>query len=266
MYLKRYFDIEIWKEVELKSPFKEKHKLFVSNYGNLRKINLDTDNEISIKQALTEGYPSFSLSVFTEQSENDKIYLSEARQAITVIRNEIRTLNKQLKECDGKNADFYKVSKKIDIKEDLLNSTKSAYQKKYRKIENARRKSFGILTHRLVAQYFIEQPSAKHIFVAHLDFDKTNNHHSNLQWMTLEENTKHQQKSPYVIKAKAIANINRPVRITRSKLTVHQVMVIKKKINEDVPLAKLAKRFKVSETQILRIKRGINWANIAPAR
>jgi hypothetical protein len=56
------------------------------------------------------------------------------------------------------------------------------------------------------------------------------------------------------------------VRITRSKLTIHQVMVIKKKINEDVPLRKLAKRYNVSETQLLRIKRGINWANIAPAR
>ncbi|GAA4773023.1 MULTISPECIES: HNH endonuclease [Flavobacterium] len=266
MYLKRYFDEEIWKEVELKSPFKEKHKVFVSNYGNLRKINLDTNTEISIKQALTEGYPSFGLSVFTEQSENDKVYLSETRQAIAAIRNEIRALNKKLKQCDGKNADYYRISKEIDSKEDLLYSSKKSYQKKYRKIENARRKNFGALTHRLVALNFIEQPTEKHSFVAHLDFDKLNNHHSNLKWMTSEENIKHQQNSPYVIKAKAIANINRSGRITRSKLSIHQVMMIKKKINEDVPLRKLAKRYNVSETQLLRIKRGINWANIAPAR
>lgn len=266
MYLKRYYDEEIWKEVELKSPFKEKFKLFVSNYGNLRKLTLETNSEISIKPSLTEGYPSFNLSVFSDQSEPDKEYLFDARNKILDFKNEIRTLNKQLKECDGKNADYYRILKEIEIKENFLDSFKKTYQKKYRKIENNRRHIFGTLVHRLVAISFVEKPTNEHKFVAHLDFDKLNNHHSNLKWMTSDENIKHQQNSPYVIKAKAIANINRPVRITRSKLTIHQVMLIKKQINEDVPLRKLAKRYKVSETQLLRIKRGINWSNIAPAK
>lgn len=266
MYLKRYFDEEIWKEIELKSPFKEKYQLFVSNYGNLKKITLDTNIEKPIKQGLTEGYPSFNISAFTEQSEEEKNYLTEARSEIFTIKKEISILNKELKKCDGKNADYYRISKEIDLKENFLDSTKKVYHKKYRKIENKRRHIFGGLTHRFVAIYFLEKKPKEYSFVAHLDFDKLNNHHSNLQWMNQVENTKHQQNSPLVIKAKAIANINRPVRITRSKLTIHQVMVIKKQINQEVPLSKLAKRYKVSETQLLRIKRGINWGNIEPAK
>lgn len=266
MYLKRYHDNEVWKEVELKSPFKARYRLFVSNHGKLKKIDLNTNEEKAITEARTEGYPSFNLSVYFPHTENDIVYLTETRANIFSIRMSISKLKKELTTCDGKDARYYDILKEIENTDSNLETVRKKYQSKLKKIENSRRKNFGALTHRLVAQYFIEQPSAKHIFVAHLDFDKANNHHSNLKWMTSEENIKHQQNSPYVIKAKAIANINRPVRITRSKLTIHQVMVIKKKINEDVPLRKLAKRYNVSETQLLRIKRGINWANIAPAR
>ncbi len=266
MYLKRYFDEEIWKEVELKSPFMERYKLFVSNYGNAKKIDLKDNTEKLISQAKTEGYPSFNFSVFSPQTEKDKEYLINARADIFSLRMSISKLNKELQKCDGKNALYYEILKKIEKIEIDLEKHRKKYQSKLRKIENKRRKSFSTLTHRLVAKYFVNQKSLKHTFVAHLDFDKTNNHHSNLQWMTQDENTIHQQKSPYVIKAKAIANINRPVRITRSKLSIHQVMVIKKQISEDVPLRKLAKRYNVSETQLLRIKRGINWANIEAAK
>ncbi len=100
--------------------------------------------------------------------------------------------------------------------------------------------------------------------MAHLDFDKENNHHSNLKWMTQKENSEHQKHSPYVIKSKA--NVIGTGRITRQKLTVRQVMIIKKRISEDMPLRTLAKRYKVSETQLLRIKRGINWGNVPAAR
>lgn len=266
MYLKRYFDEEVWKEVNLTSPFMERYLLLVSNYGNLKKIDLTTNEEKTINQATTEGYPSFNFSVFLPHTEEETAYLTQARAEIASIKKEITLLRRDLKTCDGKDARFYKISKAIDKTESSLETVKKKYNVKLRKIENGRRKIFGSLTHRIVALTFMEQPTKKHSFVAHLDFDKLNNHHSNLKWMTQKENTEHQQKSPHVIKAKAIANINRPVRITRSKLTIHQVMVIKKQINEEVPLSKLAKRYNVSETQLLRIKRGINWANIPAAR
>ena len=67
MYLKRYFDEEIWKEVELKSPFRERYKLFVSNHGNAKKIDFNTNEEKEITEAKTEGYPSFNFSVYLPQ-------------------------------------------------------------------------------------------------------------------------------------------------------------------------------------------------------
>ena len=42
-------------------------------------------------------------------------------------------------------------------------------------------------------------------------------------------------------------------------------MILKKRMNEGVSLRELAKRNKVTETQLLRIKRGINWGKVAAA-
>jgi Mor family transcriptional regulator len=39
-------------------------------------------------------------------------------------------------------------------------------------------------------------------------------------------------------------------------------MLLKKLLNEGKPIKQLVKLFKVSDTQIFRIKRGENWANI----
>lgn len=43
-------------------------------------------------------------------------------------------------------------------------------------------------------------------------------------------------------------------------------MLIKKRLNEGKSLSILAKQFKVTTTQLSRIKRGINWNDIQAAR
>ena len=42
-------------------------------------------------------------------------------------------------------------------------------------------------------------------------------------------------------------------------------MLMKKLINQGKPMKQLVKLFKVTDTQILRIKRGENWADIKAA-
>lgn len=264
MYIKRYYDDEIWKEITLKEPFCNRYHLYVSNYGQIKKFSKISQKESILKQGRTEGYPSVNISFLPSIPEADQRYFSAIRTNIEALKKEIRLLYKELKKCDGKDANFYAISKKIDTNEVLLDKIQTNYKANYRKNEVKRKLTFGGLVHRFVATHFVEKPSEDHKFVAHLDFDKTNNHHSNLRWMTQKENTAHQQNSPYVIKAKANALAN--PRITRQKLTIHQVMVIKKSINDNIPLRKLAKRYKVSETQLLRIKRGINWAHIPAAK
>jgi hypothetical protein len=91
--------------------------------------------------------------------------------------------------------------------------------------------------HRLVADYFCKQPSAKANFVIHLDHKKENNKATNLKWVKHEEQISHAKKDPNVL-----------VRMKPDegpKLTLDKV-----------------KKFKVSDMQIHRIKIGENWAHV----
>ena len=54
---------------------------------------------------------------------------------------------------------------------------------------NKQRKAYKI--HRLVAEAFIPKVSSDRHYVNHIDGDKTNNHVSNLEWVTHEENMEH---------------------------------------------------------------------------
>lgn len=54
--------------------------------------------------------------------------------------------------------------------------------------KNGKTKTFRI--HRLVALHFIENPKNK-LEVNHKDWNKNNNHVSNLEWMTRSENVQH---------------------------------------------------------------------------
>ena len=66
------------------------------------------------------------------------------------------------------------------------------YQKVILHIDGKRRSRY---VHRLVAEQFIRKPRKRYCDqVNHIDGDKTNNHHTNLEWVTNGENQKHAYK------------------------------------------------------------------------
>lgn len=107
--------------------------------------------------------------------------------------------------------------------------------------------------HRLVAEAFMPKPDEHHKYVIHLDYDKLNNHLSNLRWATKEEKERHQFTGP---------NVRRGI-ITNSKLNEETVRTIKHLLrNENKKLKSIAKQFGITHTQLNRIKKGENWAHV----
>jgi hypothetical protein len=107
--------------------------------------------------------------------------------------------------------------------------------------------------HKLVAEHFISKDSEYQQYVIHVDFNKTNNHISNLKWVTRQTMFSHQKINPNYIKG----------RITNSKLREVDVMRLKLKLNRDKNKPSLiAKEFGITHTQLNRIRNGENWPNI----
>jgi len=262
-YIKRFYDKEIWKHVVLKEPFSERYEIEVSNYGKVRKRTIGTEVEKIMSFGKTEGYPSVTLSIITKLSETETKMFQEMRNVYLNLKKENKENLINLAKIEPTESNYQILLNSIEETNKLIEKEKNKYKIKYHKSEIKRRKGWGNLVHRLVAIAFVEKPSIQHNLVAHLDYDKENNHHSNLKWMTKQEIGIHNKKSPYVIKYRAELKLKPPV-IT-SKLTESEVMLIKKRINEGVSLREIAKRAKVTETQLLRIKRGINWGKTPAA-
>lgn len=55
-------------------------------------------------------------------------------------------------------------------------------------ISDGKRKNFYV--HRLVAEYFVQNPN-DYKYVNHIDYNKENNHYSNLEWCTQKQNVRH---------------------------------------------------------------------------
>lgn len=95
------------------------------------------------------------------------------------------------------------------------------------------------LVHCLVANAFIDKPNSIDKFeVNHKDFDVSNNHYTNLEWLTHAENMKYTRDNER----------------TASKLTKADVIEIKKSIKNNVTTKELANRFNVHYSTISVIK------------
>lgn len=118
---------------------------------------------------------------------------------------------------------------------------------------------------RVVAEAFVNKPSEEHDFVIHLDFNNTNDHYTNLKWVTEEEKYAHQRINPNIIEGHAKRIVKMRSLQQGAKLDTTQVMRIKRMIhdpNRKTRMRLIAKQFGISEMQLYRIKSGENWANV----
>lgn len=118
-----------------------------------------------------------------------------------------------------------------------------------------------LYVHREVARLFLPKKNSKEKYVIHKNHKKDDNNIKNLKWVTQQEATDHQQKSPVKLAYKKAQQ----ARTKGLKLNASQVKTIKAMLEN--PRRKLthkliADKYGVSEMTIYRIKSGESWARI----
>jgi hypothetical protein len=252
--MKKNYPGEVWKKLLFDKKYINKNLIEVSNFGRIRTFNSISKGNI-LKGSIINGYSILRIKLYTKRDKASALKLGYLKQQVSKLARKLKTQKEQKKH-----------KTKIYETAALLESLKKKLSKKFEADLNSRKDNYQVLIHRLVADYFMKQPSIKHTIVGHLDHNKLNNRVSNLKWMTPEENYEHQKKSPHVIKEKRDRKLGLKKNARNLKLTVTKVMLLKKLLNQGKPVKQLAKVFNVSETQIIRIRKGENWAMVEAAK
>ena len=244
---------EKWKPIKFDFEHTNDIRIEVSNFGRIRTFHKNSNGNI-INGSMINGYRIIRLKFFSPRDSSTKNKLSYLQKQVLKLQQKIKWMRQ--------NGESKKAINEATL---LFDTMKKNVRKKIADDTLKRTRNYHALIHRLVADYFLQKPAEGYSIVAHLDYDKLNNRAGNLQWMTLAENYEHQKKSPHVIERKKQRRLN--MRKTKAtKLTVTKVMLLKKLLNQGKPMRTLVKQFKVTDTQILRIKRGENWADIEAAK
>lgn len=109
------------------------------------------------------------------------------------------------------------------------------------------------LVHRLVAKHFVKGQKDG-LEVNHIDGNKLNNHASNLEWCTRQENIDHSYRVGLSNQTGSKNNF--------SKLNELQVLRIKKMLTEGCRPKIIAKTFSVSPYTIYDIRSGKTWKHV----
>jgi len=251
--MEKDFPNEKWKTVKFDFEFSNDYKLEVSNFGRLKSHHKFAKGNI-LNGSMINGYKIIRLKFFTART-------MEATNKFNYLQQQSLQLSRKIKSLKENQASKNEIDQATKLSEGL----KKDISKKMKADVTQRTMHYQSLIHRLVADYFCNRPSEEHSVVAHLDYNKLNNLATNLKWMTPEENFAHQQKSPHVIAFRKEGGSNR-ANSKVNKLTVTKVMLLKKLLNQGKPIKTLVKQFKITDTQILRIKRGENWKDIEAAK
>ena len=244
---------EQWKIVQFEISNTNESRIEVSNYGRLRTFNKISNGNI-VKGSMINGYRIIRLKFYSPREEKMQLQFEYLQQQVAKLASMLKALKEE-------NA----AEETISETNRLLESLKKSLSKKFRADLKKRTIYYQSLIHRLVAEYFVEKTKDEQTIVAHLDHDKMNNKSTNLKWMTPDENYQHQQKSPFVIQERQDRRLRRKESSRATKLTVTKVMLLKKMLNQGKTVKQLVKQFKVTGTQIVRIKKGENWSDIEAA-
>jgi len=261
--IEKDFKGEVWKEYKITLKHVNKLKIMASNHGRIKLFNTKSDGVIA-KGSMQSGYRILKLKLMSERDEKTAKKILLSRKQIAALEKKISNTKAQIKELGLKATKKSKVELSADIQS--LKGIKKSYKDFYLASEKERTNYMSILFHRMVADCFCKMKSSKHNIVTHLDFNKTNNKVSNLKWVTQQECTDWQQKSPRVIAEKKTRFGRRFLESKGYKLTIPKVAMIKKHIKAGVQLQKLAEKYNVSATHIKRIATGENWNDIKAAK
>lgn len=117
--------------------------------------------------------------------------------------------------------------------------------------------------HHLIAAAFVKNRNPKkYTHIIHKDYNRGNNLPDNLEWTTKTEMHSYSNKSPKAVAARK----KRLATFSGYKLNEKDVLKIKSLLDEGKTLRKIAEQFGVSDMQIFRIKKGLNWSHIKPKK
>lgn len=256
---------ETWKTVVFDFDYTNDFKLEVSNLGRVRTSNKIAVNKI-MKGSLINNYRVICMKFFKPRTAPVEKQLAYFKLQLAKVNTKLSQLKRKNKSGKNNHQQYNDYMQEVKELQSLYDGLHDKYRKLFDDDLKQRTISKTFLVHRLIAENFCKKISDSHDQVTHIDHDRLNNRADNLKWVTQAELNVHQKQSPHVQRAKKERKGKRNENAETYKLTSTKVMLIKKKINNGVSLHTLSKTFKVTQTQLRRIKNGVNWGDVPAAK
>lgn len=127
-------------------------------------------------------------------------------------------------------------------------------------------KSKSVFIHKEVARAFVAKPSPKHLLVIRKDHNYYNDEAANLSWVTKHQHRSHVLLSPKSLQSrKRKAIVKSPTAKVFDEQSIKEVKRLIWDKNRTLTFKQIAKKFRVSEMQIYRIKSGEIWYHVRVA-